>query len=194
MVKLTGKKFILLLLYAPTDGDKVNVPISGRTRLMKMGFLFKEELLSDFEKDKTFDEISLPEYFAWKYGPFSGELLNDLEFLVNQNYIKSTSGATPTSAAMAEAEFGEYDYWVDDLDEFRSREYDEEHFELTQERGIPKAREIWLRLTVNQTKMITEFKKVLNRASLNRILEYVYKKYQKDGYVDKSLIRERYLT
>jgi len=38
-----------------------------------------------------------------------------------------------------------------------------------------------------------EFKKVLNRASLNRILEYIYKKYQKEGYIDKSLIRERYL-
>jgi uncharacterized protein YwgA len=193
-MKLTGKKFLLLLLYAPTNGDEVNVPISGRTRLMKMGFLFKEELASDFEKDRTFEELALPEYFAWKYGPFSGELLNDLEFLVNQNYIRATSGATPINAAMAEAEFGEYDYWVDDLDEFRSKEYDEECYELTQERGVPKAQEIWGILSENQKKMISEFKKVLNQASLSRILEYVYKKYQKDGYVDKSIIRERYLV
>ena len=193
-MKLTGKRFLLLLLYAPTSGDEVNVPISGRTRLMKMGFLFKEELTSDFAKDRTFEELELPEYFAWKYGPFSGELLNDLEFLVNQNYIKSTSGATPTDAAIAEAQFGEYDYWVDDLDEFRSREYDEESFELSQKRGIPKAVEIWAVLSENQKKMISQFKKVLNQASLDRILEYVYKKYQKDGYVDKSIIRERYLV
>lgn len=194
MMKLTGKKFILLLLYTPTNGDKFNIPIAGRTRLMKMAFLFKKELISDFEKDKTFEDLALPEFFAWKYGPFSGELLNDLEFLVNQNYIKSTSGGTPIDATIAEAEFGEYDYWVDDMDEFRCREYDEETFELTQEKGVSKAQEIWGILSENQKKIISEFKKVLNQASLNRILEYVYKKYQKDGYIDKSIIRERYLV
>ena len=161
---------------------------------MKMGFIFKEELRSDFEKDKTFEELALPEYFAWKYGPFSGELLNDLEFLVNQNYINATSRGTPIEASIAEAEFAEYDYWVDDMDEFRSREYDEECFELTQEKGVPKAEEIWGILSENQKNILSEFKKVMNRASLSRILEYVYKKYHKEGYVEKSLVRERYLA
>ncbi len=192
-MKLSGKKFVLLLLYTPTRGDKVNIPIAGRTRLMKMGFLFKEELLSDFEKDRTFEEISLPEYFAWKYGPFSGELLNDLEFLINQNYIKTTSGGALVNATIAEVEFGEYCYWVDDMDEFRAREYCEETFELTEEKGIAKAKDIWDVLSENQKKIISKFKKILNQASLNRILEYVYKKYKEDGYIDKSLIRERYL-
>ena len=193
-MKLSGKKFVLLLLYAPTSGDNVNVPIAGRTRLMKMGFLFKEEILRDFEKDETFEEIILPEYFAWKFGPFSGELLNDLEFLVNQNYIKTTSGKTPISVATAEAEFAEYDYWVDDMDEFRTGEYNEETFELTEERGVAKAKDIWEVLTSNQKNIISQFKNTLNRASLDRILEYVYKKYQKKGYIDKSIIRERYLV
>ncbi len=193
-MKLSGKRFILLLLYAPTNGNTVNIPIAGRTRLMKMGFLFKEEIKSNFEKDETFEEIALPEYVAWKYGPFSGELLNDLEFLVNQNYIKTTSGNATITAAIAEAQFGEYDYWVDNVDEFRSREYDEETFELTETKGVAKAKEIWEILTENQKRIISEFKKILNHASLTRILEYVYKKYQKQGYVDKSLIRERYLV
>ncbi|MGA1980519.1 MAG: hypothetical protein ABSG99_08185 [Sedimentisphaerales bacterium] len=194
MMKLTGKKFILLLLYSPTTGEKVNVPIAGRTRLMKMGFLFQEEVLIDFQKDKTFDEIVLPEYFAWKYGPFSGGFLNDLEFLINQEYIKSRSGSSPIPAELAEAEYGEYDFWVEDMDEFRVREYDEEVFELTEEKGLPKAKEIWDELSENQRKCLMEFKRVLNRASLSRILEYVYKKYQEKGYTDKSLIRERYLS
>lgn len=193
-MKLTGKKFILLLLYTPTSGDKVNIPIAGRTRFMKMGFLFEEELLVDFQKDNTFEEIDLPEYFAWEYGPFSGELLNDLEFLVNQNYVKATAGSAPIDASIAEAEFGEYDYWVDDMDDFRSREYGEEVFGLTEEKGVSKAQEIWEILSANQKIIISEFKKILNQASLTRILEYVYKKYQKDGYIDKSLIRERYLA
>ena len=194
-MKLTGKKLILLLLYAPTVGEKVNEPIGGRTRLMKMVFLFKEEVLIDFQRDKTFDEVDLPEYFAWKYGPFSSELLNDLEFLVNQLYIcRSESEAAVSDLVVSEAELREYDFWVDDVDEFQTKEYAEEVFELTVERGIPKAKEIWDRLSNNQKEYLQEFKKVLNRAALSRIIEYVYKKYQKNGYVDKSLIRERYLS
>lgn len=194
-MKLTGKKLILLLLYAPTVGEKVNEPIAGRTRLMKMVFLFKEEVLIDFQRDKTFDEVDLPEYFAWKYGPFSSELLNDLEFLVNQLYIcRSESEAAVSDLVVSEAELREYDFWVDDVDEFQTKEYAEEVFELTVERGIPKAKEIWDRLSKNQKKYLHEFKQVLNRAPLSRIIEYVYKKYRKNGYVDKSLIRERYLS
>jgi len=193
-MKLTGKKLILLFLYAPTTGNEVNVPIAGRTRLMKMGFLFKEEILIDFQKDKTFDELDLPEYFAWKYGPFSSELLNDIEFLVNQNYVESRSEKAPIAAELDEAEYAEYYFWVEDMDAFRFREYDEETFELTKDKGIPKAEEFWVKLTENQKKYMSEFKNVLNNASLSRILEYVYKKYQEKGYTDKSLIRERYLS
>jgi len=80
------------------------------------------------------------------------------------------------------------------MEEFRVREYDEEVFELTEEKGLPKAKEIWDVLSKNQQKYLIEFKKVLNMASLNKILEYVYKKYQKKGYIDKSLVRERYLS
>ncbi|MCK4819824.1 hypothetical protein KA005_28930, partial [bacterium] len=185
----------LLFLYAPTKGDEVNVPISGRTRLMKMGFLFKEEILSDFQKDKTFDEVDLPEYFAWKYGPFSSELINDLEFLVNQEYIcRTEDGSTVSDLVVSEVEFREYEFWVEDIDEFQTKEYNEEVFELTVEKGIPKAKEIWDKLSKNQKKYLHEFKEVLNRAPLSRIIEYVYKKYRKKGYIDNSLIRERYLS
>ena len=70
----------------------------------------------------------------------------------------------------------------------------EEVFELTVEKGIPKAKEIWERLSKNQKKYLREFKKVLNHAPLSRIIEYVYKKYRRKGYIDKSIIRERYLS
>lgn len=193
-MKLTGKKLLLLFFYAPTSGNKINEPIAGRTRLMKMGFLFEKEILHDFQKDNTFDEVALPEYFAWKYGPFSNELLNDLEFLINQGYINFRSGKPPLPAELAEAEFGEYDYWIEDIDDFHRREYEEEVFELTTDKGIPKSKETWDLLTNNQKEYLCRFKKILNQAPLDRILEYVYKKYRTDGYIDKSLIRERYLT
>ncbi len=193
MMKLTGKKLILLFLYAPTNGDKVNIPIAGRTRLMKMGFLFQKEILKDFEKDRTFEDITLPEYFAWKYGPFSRDFLNDLEFLINQDYISVQSSNEQMATELNEAEFWEYNFWIEDMDEFYSQEYKEEVFTLSEKKGKPKAEEIWNMLSENQQKNLIEFKKVLNQASLSRILEYVYKKYKKEGYVDESIIRERYL-
>ncbi len=187
-MKLTGKKFLLLILYAPTEKETYNIPISGRTRLMKMGFLFDKELRSDFEKDKSFDEIELPKYFAWKYGPFSVGLLNDLEFLKNQGYVEINIG----NEAPLPAEQEEYEYWVEDIDSFELKEFEEEIFKLTEPKGINKALEIWDLLTENSKKLLIEFKKALNSASLERILEYVYKKY-KDGYTDKSLIREKFI-
>jgi len=188
-VKLTGKKFLLILLYAPIEGDTVNTPISGRTRLMKMGFLFREEVLPDFGKDRPFEEIDLPEYFAWKYGPFSRDLLNDLEFLINQQYIKVGVG----KSAPIFAEVAEFKHWIEDLEEFEATEYEEDAFELTEEKGIPKAGELWRALSQNQQKLLSEFKRVLNQAPLDRILEYVYRRYKDEGYVDKSVVKERYL-
>jgi len=187
---LTGKKLLLILLYAPTEAEKRNIPVAGRTRLMKMIFLFEKEIWSEFKKDKSFEELDNFDFEAWHYGPFSKKILNDLEFLINQKYIEiATSKNVPIQAELAE-----YEYWVENLTEFQEREYDEEAFRLTKDKGIPMAEKIWNNLSKGQKKLLVEFKKVLNRAPLDRILEYVYKKYKKEGYTDKSLIRERYLS
>jgi hypothetical protein len=78
---------------------------------MKMGFLFGEEIADQFKKDGGLQEADLPEYFAWKYGPFSTTFLNDLEFLINQEYVRpQMSSGTPLIAELAE-----YEYWIDDL-------------------------------------------------------------------------------
>ncbi len=168
----------------------MNTPISGRTRLMKMGFLFGEEIADQFKKDGGLQEADLPEYFAWKYGPFSTTFLNDLEFLINQEYVRpQMSSGTPLIAELAE-----YEYWIDDLEELDDREYVEETFELTDDKGIAKAKELWGLLSTNQQELLSQFKRVLVRAPLDRILEYVYKKYNEKGYIDKSLIRDKYLS
>ena len=194
-MKLTGKKFILMLLYSPVEGEKTNIPISGRTRFMKMGFLFDKELKKDFEKDKIFEEILMPEYFAWKYGPFSKELLNDLEFLINQEYIEVLYGPdnSPFSSVFSTIrEYERFEYWIENFEDYASEEYNEEIFKLTH-KGILKAEKIWQILTKNKKNILIEFKYSLNRAPLDKILKYVYKKYSKEGYIDNSLIREKYL-
>lgn len=185
-MKLTGKKFLLLLLYSSTEGESYNIPVVGRTRLMKMVFLFDKELATNFMKDRTLEDIELPEFFKWKYGPFSKDILNDLEFLINQQYINiEISSNAPLSA-----ELDEYNYWIEDLEEFQAHEYDQEIFKLD-EKGISKANTIWSILSDNQKNLLIKFKTKLNKSPLDRILEYVYNKYP--DYTDKSLIREKYL-
>jgi uncharacterized protein YwgA len=190
IMRLTGKRLLMLLLYAPVEDSPVNVPILGRTRLMKMAFLFKEEVATDFLEDRNADAIDLPEFYPWRYGPFSAKLLDDLEFLVNRGYIlRSAAGASPLPE-----ELDEYTYWLEDFDAEAVGEYTQEEFSLTDDRGIPKASELWTDLTSNQQTLVSDFKKTLVNVSLDRILEYVYKKYAERGYTDRSLIRERYLT
>lgn len=187
-MKLTGKKLLLILLKTPYNG-KANSPIIGRTRLTKMVFLFKKELLVDFQKDNNIQEVSMPEFFAWNYGPFSKDLMNDLEFLINQEFIKVTySNETPIKAELAE-----YTFWLDDINDLDYMEYNQEVFELTN-KGIIRADESWNMLTNNQQSLLINFKKVLNNAPLDRILEYVYKKYDEQGYIKNSLIRDKYLS
>jgi len=156
---------------------------------MKMVFLFQEEVLDEFQRDGTFEAVELPEFYSWRYGPFSAKLLDDLEFLVNRGYILSSPGNEPSPE-----ELEEYAFWLDDLDSVATGEYIQESFSLTEDKGIPKAEVFWRDLSSNQQSILSTFKTELIRASLDRILEYVYKKYAEKGYTDKSLIRERYLT
>jgi hypothetical protein len=188
-MKLTGKRFLLMLLFSPVERGPEHAPISGRTRLVKMAFLFKKELMADFRKDSELDTSDFPEFFAWKYGPFSTSLMNDLEFLINREYIAVSAS---TNRALPE-ETAEYRYWVEDLDEPGVDTYDEEVFQLTPARGLNKAMELWGELSQSQRDALKRFKTIMNRAPLSRILEYVYRKYKDEGVVDRSLIADRFL-
>ena len=55
-MKLTGKSLILLLLYPSESGGSQN-SIAGRTRLMKMGYLFEKEIWPDFKGDTPMESV-----------------------------------------------------------------------------------------------------------------------------------------
>jgi uncharacterized protein YwgA len=186
-MKFTGKKLILLLLF-PHDSGSLSLSIPGRTRLMKMAFLFDKEVWPDLKDEHTGDEKALPEFFAWKFGPFSSELLDDLEFLVNRGFVDVQRGAHATNE-----ELEEYEYWLDESGQSFTTEYVEEVFSLT-EKGMDRAAPLWAELTDRQRTLIDKFRAVMVKAPLSRILEYVYKKYEKEGFTDRSLIRDRYLS
>ena len=71
----TGKELLLSFLYSPGNGEAVNEPILGRTKLVKMMFIFEKEISKDFFKEK---DVSLPEFIPYLYGPYSAQVMDDL--------------------------------------------------------------------------------------------------------------------
>lgn len=69
--------FLLFLLKANN-----NEPIIGTTRLEKLLFLIKNEII----KDTPFDGIYYT-FDPYKYGPFSSDIFDDVQLMEDMNYI-----------------------------------------------------------------------------------------------------------
>lgn len=190
--KFSGKHILLLLLYSPGKKDHMNEPVVGRTRMIKMMFLFQKEISEDFFEDTDVELVSFPEFYAWHYGPFSKDVYNDIEFFINNNFIKSES----LNSKMDRAEFEEYENWVEDYaleDEstILSTIRNEERFKLTKN-GISFVEEkILPQLTKNQREILAEFKERINTADLKTIMRYTYLNYSE--FTEESKIKEQIL-
>lgn len=175
MIKINNKKdILLLLLYSPGKSNNFNEPIIGRTRLVKMLFLFKKEALNEFKKGIEIDEEKFFNFFPWDYGPFSQEVYDDLMFFTLRGFIESNETeeeALPESAA-------EWDKWLSAsaVEDKENKEYEEESFRLSV-KGTAFSKELFLSLSDSQKKLLREFKKRLVKVPLRSILRYVYEKY-----------------
>lgn len=198
-MKLTGKDLLLLLLYAPVSyQDESNVPISGRTRLAKMVFIFKKEVLPLKDFEDLFEADELPEFFAWKFGPYSKEVFDDIDFFKSIAFIESSEG-DETTEAPSPAEAFERSMWANgdagetEPSESSLDEYTEEKFELTDlGENYVKDKRLWKGLTGAQREALKELKKKFNRAPLYSILRYVYKNYP--DMREKSEIADQVLS
>ena len=184
------RDILLLLLYSPGTKQNVNEPITGRTRIVKMLFLFQKEALPHFRRGTAINEDNFYQFFAWKFGPFSREVYDDLTFFTLRGFIETddaTEDALPESAA-------EWDLWLTssdaDLDEPTVVDYNEQLFRLTS-KGQQYAATLYETLTTQQKTLLREFKKKFQRTPLRAILEYVYEEYQE--MTEKSEIREKIL-
>lgn len=187
-VKITGKHILLLFLYSPGSELQPNEPVTGRTRLMKAMFLFKMEQLKSFKKDSPIEEITFPEFVPWKFGPFSKDVLNDLEFFINNQFIEVeyTPEETP------EPEAAELDNWTEEYVLAGERSIPsmitpEEEFRLTNRGLVYTNEKLFSLLTDNQRAILAKFKGALVSASLQAILRYTYVKYPE--YTTKSTIK-----
>jgi uncharacterized protein YwgA len=179
MAKINNcKDLIILLLYAKGAKGKSCEPILGRTRLMKMIFLFNEEVRRKFNLGVIIAEKALPDFKPYDYGPFAEQVYIDLEFLVDTGFVKVKH--LGNDSEMGE-EFPEYQYWqattglndevegTSGVDEFSLSEIgkkfveDGELGELNQE----------------QWDILDKFKTRCTSIPLKALLRYVYAKYPK---------------
>ena len=192
MAKIKNSKdLIMLLLYAPGPKGEVCQPIQGQTRLMKMIFLFKEEIATKFNLDQVIEKTAFPNFEAFDYGPYAGQVYADLEFLVNYGFVEVRKDADPE---LTEEERREFDYWTatgdadDDIDTgFVGREFSL----TTRGRKFVQKLALWDDLTDKQKEVLQEFKTRCVSASLRSLLRYVYEKYE--TMTKKSLIKNEIL-
>jgi len=194
---LTGKDILLLLLYLPGKTGKNNEPISGRTRLTKMIYIFEKEIKDSFD---NLDKSSMPEFFAYNYGPFSRELFDDLQFFINIGFIKEAEvDIELDNTKLNEEDYYEYKYNISE--EIGFGEIDEETVEKEaslysynlKEKGSKYVKDnIINNITDEQRDKLIRFKKKVNSLSLDSLISYVYNKYPED--TEKSKIRNNYVS
>jgi len=136
---LTKSELLLLLLHVDIEH-----PIQGRTRLAKLLFLVQKEIL---ETGQLGAEGETYEFRADRYGPFSDEIFDEVEFLSDAGLIQ------------------------------RSGENENETFRITdlgsefvKQRILPKSRPTGVE---DVKRLRTKFGSV----SLSQLLQFVYAKY-----------------
>jgi len=189
--EISSKDFLLSILYSPGIYDNVNEPITGRTKLTKMVFLFEEELQKSFFADNL--NIELPLFEPYNFGPFSKELFDDLSFFLSIGLIVTEETQIPLSfAEKNEFEIGHDDDWINAS--FEDKEQDEVEMKyLLSKQGINYVSDnIWKLYSNSQRSKLKTFKAQINGISLDALLRYVYNKYP--DFARKSVIKQKYLS
>lgn len=184
------KDILLLLLYSPGMCDEINEPISGRTRLTKLLFLFGREALDHFRSGTSITHKNFYEFFPWDFGPFSKEVYDDLLFFSLRGFIESDPAGGEDALPEEAAEWEKWTETNDLASEEGEMEFQEELFRLS-EKGVTFTRQLYDQLTDSQKKLLREFKARTSKVNLRALLQYVYTNYP--DQVVKSKIRESVL-
>ncbi|HEX5883316.1 MAG TPA: hypothetical protein VFY67_02110 [Pyrinomonadaceae bacterium] len=190
--KVTNRKdILLLLLYTPGKTARFNEPIIGRTRLMKMLFLFREEALTHFRQGSDITTDNFYDFFPWDFGPFSSQVYDDLMFFILRGFIEPSPSS---QEALPESE-EEWAKWLDESGADDTPEdfspFEEQTFKLTLT-GETFTKPMYEALSSSQQRLLKEFKAKLSSSPLRAILRYVYKKYP--DQISQSKIREAVLA
>jgi hypothetical protein len=170
------KDTLLVLLYAKGARGIYNEPIEGRTRLVKLVFLFQKEVSESFFKSlEDYDDALFYDFTAFKFGPFSKEIYQDVEFFALNKFIDVEYVGVPEDyESMAERHLWEERVGVEPDKNFE--QYRMEKFSLG-DKGKRYAKSLYATLSNAQKNYIEEFKANFQKRSLKDILKYVYENY-----------------
>ncbi len=179
------KDIILLLLFSPGKAQENNEPVSGRTRLMKLVFLFNKELKSKLSSLKDISADREHIFKAFHFGPFSKEVFDDIQFLENVGLIEEESGGELSMAELSESQLFYDDILLQYIgSQEESVDYSEPVFKLS-DKGIDFVRQLYDQLKPKEQMKLKEFKGTYNSIPLSTLLRYVYKNYPESATESK---------
>ena len=185
------KDVVLLLLLSPGTEDTLNERVAGRTRLMKLVYLFYKEVWRKLEGFRAVSSDKQHRFIPFHFGPFSKDLFDDIVFLENVGLVREQAGEGESSMA----ELWELRQFYEELtlegvesDELDTG-YREPVFSLTDE-GVKLANRMYMQLSEAERRALREFKTRYSAIPLSTLLRYVYKTYPDDAA--ESKIRGRF--
>lgn len=194
--KLAKQELLLLLLGVDDNGASAK-GIGGITRLQKLLFLLWKEQGIEQVNDKF-------EFKAYKAGPYSRALYDELELLENLGYVQSEVQGEATEAEAVELDELSFEQLMgDDAAPFRgddAREtartadtFEERRYSLTS-KGLQTVKDVLLRPDAKPfADGIRRVKSKFADYSLQDLLYHVYTRYEKDGWTSESEIRDQVL-
>lgn len=186
--KLLGSDYLLILLYL---NDKQS--IKGSVRLMKMMFLFNEQITPILKK-KGLESEKMPDFFAYNYGPFSKDLYDQIELFSGIGFINVKDLSVAVAEEMSgvdnviEKEF--IDECYEDEDEYKS-ENNFWEYSITDIGSGFIEQELIKNISSEQMDILKQFKRKITEIPIKQLLYYVYTKYPK--YTENSLIKDEVL-
>lgn len=185
--KLLGSDYLLLLLYL---NDKQ--PIRGAVRLIKMMFLFNEQIAPVLKK-KGLDSKNLPDFMAYNYGPFSKDVYEQVELFsgIKFIHIKDLYEMEEMSTVdnVSEKEF--IDECYEDEEEVK-QESSFLEYSITDVGSGFVENELLGKITDEQLNLLKQYKKKITSMTIKELLYYVYTRYPE--YTEKSMIKEEVLN
>jgi len=188
---ITRRNLVLLFLGASGDPSDTSGSINGITRFQKLLFLLEREGQLVPEGDGF-------QFEAWKAGPYSAGLYDDLELLDNLGYIQSEVSGKITDAEAAEVDLLDFEDLMGEEEEVSDGitpspdAYEERRFTLT-EKGREKVLDLLSREGVDElVDRIRRIKSKYSHYSLSDLLYHVYTKYP--DMTTESEIKEKVLS
>jgi hypothetical protein len=169
---------LLLLLFAPGKSGQDAEPVRGRTRLVKLLYLLKRTLEEKGSRPLV-DTDKFYQFYPYRFGPFTREVFDDLEFFRNLGIIRVAPDQSESADLVELAEANESNWEppiTDEPEAVKVDTYNEVEVALT-DKGREIARGLWDSLAQEHKNALVSIKREYGAVPLTQLLRYVYRKY-----------------